>query len=1198
MTAPQIIDRALTFNFGKSVSTVTGRADILDISIIPLNSASSGAAGATFAGGLKTLQIALTAASNPAIFHLIPSFAPGLTEPIKYRVLWREGLTARTYTYDFSMPDADLTWEALVAGTGNIIDGEIYLQQSDLGVPNRVARLNSSGIPVTSAGDPVATGADITAVANSINAEVVARQGAVAGVRATLEGELASQVAATLNTAEVYTNNAITSVSSDINTERSSRIGADADLQTQLDNDTDGLQDQIDSLVASTGGNTTALNSKADLDGSGHVPVAQIPTSILTNAVAVADQTAMLALSTMVAHKGTVAVRPDGVWVLNATDPTQLANWVSLTTVSSVNAKRGAVVLSATDVGAIPAGGAILMSQVTGLNTALSAKADTTALASVQTQVSAILADTTLVHTASGVIPTNLMSSDMVYLNSVGQLVKKNGDIIPITGGGGAVFSVNSKTGLVVLTASDVGAIDAAGLSTGLATKADLVSGTVPTAQIPSLAQSKITGLSTALGLKADLVSSLVPLAQIPVLPNTKITGLSTLIANNQLDVSSNAVNRIAALETAVAGGGGGGGGGTPSTTVFYTSSNTTTAVTDFTQVNPHSPWGIDADGTITGTIGTWYYLYTGVRSTDVAYPYISANGHLNLRRWNEAGAADPVYALASDVTALSTTVASKASASDLTALTATVATKAATTALTALSATVDTKAATADLNALSTTVSTKANQSALDTTNTTVGTKANQSDLTALTTTVAGKALNSDLTTLAGRVTTAEGALTSKADLVSGTVPLSQIASLPESKVTGLVADLAAKADLTAGKLATAQIPTNIPQSSVTGLGTALGTKADLVSGTVPMSQLPLAAIPNVAVVANRAALLALSSAVVQYGDLALITGTVDKNTYVLTGNDPSQFSNWTPLTTPDAPVISVNSQTGTVVLAASDVGALASNAAIPQSQVTGLVTALSTFATSTALTTGLAGKTSPTDVQNILSLSSFTKRADYVATAPVASLAGQQSADGVLMPTGAVVLLTAQASSVNNGLWVVGSGAWTRTADFATGSYLAKGSIVIISNTTAQPAGTGNPNTIWQASSSSGFVDTSVNNWTRIGWSAPPFAPVGGNGISVTGSTFTLNAVAGGGLQASGAGASVDPTVVARKFVGTVPSGSTVAGITHGLNTTRPQVTIWDTASGNMVLAGVTSTGVNSISIEFASAPASGQYAVCVVG
>lgn len=1205
MTAPQIVERALTFRFAQSVSLSTGRPDVMEVAVIPLADASSGTAGATFAGGVKSAQVELSQSTNTVSFQLIPSFSPGLNAPINYRVMWRAGVTSRTFTYDFSMPDQDINFDAL-ASLNFIIDGTSYLQQADLGIPGRVARLNNQGQVVDSAGNPVAAGSDIVTVISEINVERVARQGGDASVRATLEAEINSQVNATLNTAKTYTDNRITSTSGDIASERVARQNADADLQNQINNDVTYVTGLANTLGATVAGHTSALTHKADLDNTGHVPVEQIPDAILTNAFPVPDQASMLALNPNTVHKGSLAIRPDGVFLLATSDPTQLNNWVSLSTVSSVNNKRGAVTLSAADVGAIPVGGSISQAQITGLVTALGTKANQSDLVTTNATVASIQADPTLVHTTAGVIPSTLLDSNMVYLNGVGQLVKKDGTIIPISGGGGSVFSVNTKTGLVVLTASDVGAIplggaitqaQVTGLTTALGLKADLTGGTVPLAQLPNVPTSQVTGLSTALAAKADLTAGLVPLSQVPSLPISQITNLGSLIAGNQLTASTNAINRISSLEGQIAGGGGGGGGGVASTVPFYTSSNVSTAVVDFTQVNLHSPWGIDSDGTITGTIGTWYYLYTGVRSTDVAYPFISPNGHLNLRKWNEAGAADPVYALASDLATLSSTVATKANATDLTSLTNVVATKANSTTLSALSVVVDTKAAIADLNATNTAVASKANASDLATTNTVVAAKANQTDLQALTTTVSGKANSTDLAAANAVIAANTSALTAKADLVSGTVPLVQLPNLAISKITGLSTALTAKADLVAGTVPLAQLPTNIPIGSVANLGTSLAAKADLVAGVVPLSQIPMGALPNVQVVANRAAMLSLTTAQVQYGDIALITGTSDKGTYVLTSSDPSLFGNWTPLTTPDAPVTSVNGQTGAAVLDAAAVGAIAANASIPISQITGLQTALNTYATSSALTTGLAGKTSPTDVQNMFYLSSMVKRADYVASSAVASLAGQQSIDSVLVPVGSIVLLTSQASSVNNGLWVVASGSWTRPADYASGSFIARDSVVHVINATAGASGAGNPFTIWQMTATSAFIDSGATSWTRIGWAAPPFAPVAGNGVAVSGSTFSANVVTGGGVLATGSGLSADPNVVARKVTGTVPSGSTVAGITHNLNSTSPVVSIWDTASNTMVLAGVTAVTANSISVEFNSAPASGQYRYCII-
>jgi hypothetical protein len=88
---------------------------------------------------------------------------------------------------------------------------------------------------------------------------------------------------------------------------------------------------------------------------------------------------------------------------------------------------------------------------------------------------------------------------------------------------------------------------------------------------------------------------------------------------------------------------------------------------------------------------------------------------------------------------------------------------------------------------------------------------------------------------------------------------------------------------------------------------------------GQVPAAQIPAIAITEyLGAAANQAAMLAL---VGQKGDWC--TRTDLGTNWVITGNDPTQLASWTALTYPASPVTSVNSETGAVVLDATDVGA-----------------------------------------------------------------------------------------------------------------------------------------------------------------------------------------------------------------------------------------------------------------------------------
>ena len=99
--------------------------------------------------------------------------------------------------------------------------------------------------------------------------------------------------------------------------------------------------------VGTAAGNVPVLGSDGKLDES------LLPAIAITETFVVDSQTAMLALS---AQRGDVAVRTDEnkSYILNADNPTVLANWVWLRTpdckVLSVNSKTGAVVLTTSDI--------------------------------------------------------------------------------------------------------------------------------------------------------------------------------------------------------------------------------------------------------------------------------------------------------------------------------------------------------------------------------------------------------------------------------------------------------------------------------------------------------------------------------------------------------------------------------------------------------------------------------------------------------------------------------------------------------------------------------------------------------------------------------------------------------------------------------------------------------------------------------
>lgn len=94
----------------------------------------------------------------------------------------------------------------------------------------------------------------------------------------------------------------------------------------------------------------------------------------------------------------------------------------------------------------------------------------------------------------------------------------------------------------------------------------------------------------------------------------------------------------------------------------------------------------------------------------------------------------------------------------------------------------------------------------------------------------------------------------------------------------------------------------------------TVLPTKADLVGGLIPTAQIPPLALTTSVPVASQAAMLALTSAQVQPGDLALRSDGA--GTFMLMGTNPGLLANWNllPIPTYVAPVQNALTRTGTV--------------------------------------------------------------------------------------------------------------------------------------------------------------------------------------------------------------------------------------------------------------------------------------------
>ena len=186
------MQRTLSIHFDRSVSPTTNRPDEIEITVTPLNSASSPDLNATYAALRQTKRVKLSLARNTVKFELTPTYDPGLTEPIFYRIAWRRGYMGRVEEHDFSMPDRDVDFDDLT-DLGNIITGENYLKEEDLGTPGRVARLDNLGRVVDGDGIPV-TAPDLGPLNSAIQQEVRDRMAADAEVDRKLTLRINAQV--------------------------------------------------------------------------------------------------------------------------------------------------------------------------------------------------------------------------------------------------------------------------------------------------------------------------------------------------------------------------------------------------------------------------------------------------------------------------------------------------------------------------------------------------------------------------------------------------------------------------------------------------------------------------------------------------------------------------------------------------------------------------------------------------------------------------------------------------------------------------------------------------------------------------------------------------------------------------------------------------------------------------------------------
>jgi hypothetical protein len=213
--------------------------------------------------------------------------------------------------------------------------------------------------------------------------------------------------------------------------------------------------------------------------------------------------------------------------------------------------------------------------------------------------------------------------------------------------------------------------------------------------------------------------------------------------------------------------------------------------------------------------------------------------------------------------------------------------------------------------------------------------------------------------------------------------------------------------------------------------------------------------------------------------------------------------------------------------------------------------------------------------DKVNGLSWKDEVRAATTTNGALTTAYAAGQVIDGVTLATGDRILVKDQTTQTENGIYVVASsGAPTRATDADATTDLNNATVKVTSGTT---------------NANATYTQTTQN--PTVGSSALVFVAAAG------GTTYT----AGTGLTLTGSTFAVDPTSsgLAKRYATNVPTTGTTVTITHSLGTTDITVAVYDTSTANsfvLVEADVIVTGVNTLTLGFATTPTTGQYR-CVI-
>lgn len=268
-----------------------------------------------------------------------------------------------------------------------------------------------------------------------------------------------------------------------------------------------------------------------------------------------------------------------------------------------------------------------------------------------------------------------------------------------------------------------------------------------------------------------------------------------------------------------------------------------------------------------------------------------------------------------------------------------------------------------------------------------------------------------------------------------------------------------------------------------------------------------------------------------------------------------------------------------------------------ITESQVTNLTTDLAALAPKASPTfTGTVTVPTPvngTDATNKTYVDNAVQGLSWktevrVATTGNVALTGTQTIDGIAVAAGDRVLVRANTTGAENGIYVVAAGAWSRSLDADTSAKLVGATVYVAE-------GTANADTVWSQTVDPFTLGTTTGNFAQINGGATPTAS------TVTAGKVRLATVAEAQAKSDGTIAVTPAGLVdfARKFTGLIgDASSTTYAVTHGLGTQYVTAQIYDASTNALMECDVTLTSGTQTSFTFAAAPASNSIRVVITG